>query len=145
MELPGDIDFYAFFSRRNGQILGALLVLEKEGYSMKDTSNFFSRAERMLRFTFQEVYLIKWEFQRQFPPILINTEPTFCPNSINRPSFESSTYVLSNYTIRVPLFSIKQKVIVIVEIYVNSVFIENISCPSNMENTVPPERLFFCP
>ena len=50
--LPGNIDFYAFFPRRNGQILGALLVLKKVGYSMKHTSIFLTRAARTLRFTF---------------------------------------------------------------------------------------------
>jgi len=59
VELPGNIDFYTFFSRRNGQILGAPLVLKKEGYSMKDTSIFLTHTARTLRFTFHKVYLIE--------------------------------------------------------------------------------------
>jgi len=59
VELPGNIDFYTFFSRRNGQILGAPLVLKKEGYSMKDISIFLTRTACTLRFTFHEVYLIE--------------------------------------------------------------------------------------
>jgi len=63
VELPGNIDFYTFFSRRNGQILGALLVLKKEGYSMIDTSIFLTRTARTLRFTFwTAIACVPWVF-----------------------------------------------------------------------------------